>query len=127
MGDIIKLSSPATKESEIRSHYWEIPVLFEDGDLLIIDKPSNLLAVQNYSPVEALNIQSLFARDIERKATWVSSREGLTALNCLYPLDADTSGVLIFTKTQKAQECLKNLLGSEKEFRTYHAWCWVDT
>lgn len=121
MGDIIKLSSPATKESEIRSHYWEIPVLFEDGDLLIIDKPSNLLAVQNYSPVEALNIQSLFARDIERKAAWVSSREGLTALNCLYPLDADTSGVLIFTKTQKAQECLKNLLGSEKEFRTYHA------
>ena len=31
----IKLSSPATRE------FWEIPVLFEDGDLLALDKPLN--------------------------------------------------------------------------------------
>ncbi|MDI9401013.1 MAG: RluA family pseudouridine synthase [Limisphaerales bacterium] len=121
MGDIIKLSSPATKEGTTRPPYWEIPILFEDGDLLVIDKPSNLLAVQNYSLVEELNIQGLFNRDIKREATWVAKRENLKELNCLYPLDNDTSGVLIFTKTPKAQEFLKNVLGSEREFRTYHA------
>jgi len=34
----IKLSSPATHE------FWEIPVLYEDAQLLALDKPSGLLA-----------------------------------------------------------------------------------
>lgn len=124
MGDIIKLSSPATKQSETAPesrNYWEIPVLFEDGDLLAIDKPSNLLAVQNFSTVEALNIQDLFRRDIERKASWTLSRDGLTTLTCVYPLDGDTSGVLLFTKNKEAGDYMSNLLGSEKPFRLYHA------
>ncbi len=68
MGDIIKLSSPATKQ------YWEIPVLFEDGDLLVLDKPSDLPAVQSYSDVETVNLLALLRRDIENNATWVRSR-----------------------------------------------------
>jgi 23S rRNA-/tRNA-specific pseudouridylate synthase len=36
-GDIIKLSSPATRE------FWEIPILFEDDHLLALEKPSGLL------------------------------------------------------------------------------------
>lgn len=35
---VIKLSSPAT------SDFWEIPVLFEDEHLLVLDKPSGLLS-----------------------------------------------------------------------------------
>ena len=125
MGDIIKLSSPATTqencESEKIAHYWEIPVLFEDGDLLAIEKPADLLAVQNYSLVEAPNIQDLFNRDIERGAAWVKAREGLTCLNCVYPLDGDSSGILLFTKNKTAQDFMSNYLGSEIDFRTYHA------
>ncbi|HWH70935.1 MAG TPA: hypothetical protein VNT26_16215, partial [Candidatus Sulfotelmatobacter sp.] len=37
MGNVIKLSSPATRE------FWEIPVLYEDEHLLALDKPSGLL------------------------------------------------------------------------------------
>jgi 23S rRNA-/tRNA-specific pseudouridylate synthase len=33
---VIKLSAPATRE------FWEIPVLFEDEQLLALDKPAGL-------------------------------------------------------------------------------------
>ncbi len=114
MGDIIKLSSPATKQ------YWEIPVLFEDGDLLVLDKPSDLPAVQSYSDVETVNLLALLRRDIENNATWVRSRPQIPLLDILYILDPETTGVLAFTKTKIAHDFLANFLGSEKPFRVFH-------
>lgn len=121
MGDIIKLSSPAEKQSEDDIRYWEIPVLFEDEDLLVVDKPSSLLAVSKYSLVETLSMEELFRRDIERQATWTKTRENLHYIDCVFPLDADSTGVLVFAKNEAAKNFYANFINNEKNFRTFHA------
>jgi 23S rRNA-/tRNA-specific pseudouridylate synthase len=48
MADAIKLSWPDGKQT------WDLPVLFEDATLLILDKPSGLPAISDaIAPAEA--------------------------------------------------------------------------
>ena len=61
MSEVIKLSSPATRE------FWELPVLFEDGHLLALDKPAGLLtSPDRYDPARP-NLMKLLHAGIERE------------------------------------------------------------
>ena len=112
--DIIKLSSRQTKE------FWEIPVLYEDQDLLAIDKPSRLLtSPDRYDPTRA-NLMKLLHRDIERGAPWTLER-GVTYLANAHRLDFETSGVLLLAKNKPALIAVANQFGAEKPHKTYIA------
>lgn len=117
MGDsnfnIIKLSSPETKQ------YWEIPILFEDANLLVVEKPAGLLSLRGQHDNQLADMLSLFRRDINKGAKWVLGRN-LDYLNCVYALDANTTGVLVFSKNEETQNFLTSYAGSEKPFRSFH-------
>lgn len=115
MSDVIKLSSPATRE------FWEIPVLFEDEHLLALSKPAGLLtSADRYAP-ERPSLLKLLHRDIERGAPWAKKRAGLTYLMNAHRLDADTTGVILLAKTKPVLITLANQFGSEKPLKTYAA------
>ena len=62
-GDVIKISSPATRE------FWEIPVVFEDEHLLVVDKPTGLLtSPDRYELTRPSLISLLHAAIAEGKA-----------------------------------------------------------
>src|SRR5947209_981782 len=102
MGSIIKLSAPATRE------FWKIPVLFEDAQLLAIDKPSRLLTSPDRYDPERPNLMKLLHRDIARNAPWVQER-ALTYLANAHRLDFETSGILLLAKTKPTLIRLANL------------------
>ena len=60
MNEAVKLSSPATAE------FWEIPILYEDDQLLALNKPSGLLISPDRYDPERPNLMKLLHRDIER-------------------------------------------------------------
>ena len=114
MSSFIKLSAPATKD------YWEIPVVFEDGDLLALDKPSRLLTSPDRYDPERPNLMKLLHRDIARGAAWAQQR-GLNYLANAHRLDFETSGVILLAKNKPALVALANLFGSEKPAKAYVA------
>ena len=117
MSAAIKLSSPATKE------FWEIPVLFEDGDLLALDKPAGLLTSPDRDDAERPNLMKLLHGGIELQKPWAKERN-LTYLANAHRLDFETSGVLLLAKNKPALIALANLFGSEKPLKKYVALAW---
>ena len=114
MNAVIKLSSPATAE------FWEIPILYEDEQLLALNKPSGLLiSPDRYDPARP-NLMKLLHRDIERGAAWARER-GLTYLMYAHRLDFETSGVILLAKNKPALIALASQFGSEKPARIYAA------
>ena len=117
MSAAIKLSSPATKE------FWEIPILFEDGDLLALDKPSGLLTSPDRHAAERPDLMRLLHDGIELQKPWAKERN-LTYLTNAHRLDFETSGVLLLAKNKPALVALANLFGSEKPLKKYVALAW---
>ena len=117
MSAVIKLSSPATKE------FWEIPVLFEDGDLLALEKPAGLLVSPDRYDANRPNLMKLLHSGIEQQKPWAKER-GLTYLANAHRLDFETSGVILLAKNKPALVTLANLFGSEKPLKQYVALAW---
>ncbi|HEX4120645.1 MAG TPA: RluA family pseudouridine synthase [Verrucomicrobiae bacterium] len=114
MNEAVKLSSPATEE------FWEIPILYEDDQLLALDKPSGLLISPDRYDPQRPNLMKLLHRDIERGAAWTRERH-LTYLMNAHRLDFETSGVILLAKSKPALVELATQFGSEKPAKTYVA------
>lgn len=117
MSATVKLSSPATKE------FWEIPVLFEDGDLLALDKPSGLLTSPDRYDAARPNLMALLHAGIEQQKPWAKERN-LTYLSNAHRLDFETSGIILMAKNKPALVALADLFGSEKPSKKYLAIAW---
>jgi len=111
---VIKLSSPATHE------FWEIPVLYEDAQLLALSKPPRVLTSADRFDPDRPNLMKLLHEGITAAKPWARER-GLSYLMNAHRLDADTSGVLLLAKTKPILIALANLFGVEKPEFTYVA------
>jgi RluA family pseudouridine synthase len=114
MSATIKLSSPATHE------FWEIPVLFEDGHLLALDKPAGLPVSPDRLDPARPNLMTLLHAGIAAGKPWARERS-LTYLNNTHRLDSDTSGILLLAKNKPALIALADLFGEGKPLKKYVA------
>ena len=112
--NVIKLSSPATRE------FWEIPVLFEDEFLLALDKPAGLLTSPDRYDPNRPNLMKLLHAGIENGKPWARERH-LDYLSNAHRLDFETSGIILLAKTKPALVALANLFGTEKPLKKYVA------
>jgi len=111
---VIKLSSPATRE------FWPISVLYEDDQLLVIDKPARLLtSPDRYDPARP-NLMRLLHAGIAEGKPWAAARK-LNYVANAHRLDFETTGVLLLAKERTALVTLANQFGSEIPRKTYVA------
>jgi 23S rRNA pseudouridine1911/1915/1917 synthase len=88
-----------------------VNILHEDADLLVVDKPGNLVCHSASRPGQA----SL--------AAWVRDH-GIATPRFLNRLDRETSGVIVVTKNERAAKILgKQMLRRELQ-KEYVAICW---
>lgn len=113
-GDVIKLSAPATRE------FWEIPVLFEDDDLLAVEKPSGLLTSPDRYDRERPNLMKLLHAGIAEGKPWAQQHNRDYLANA-HRLDFETSGIILLAKTKPALVELANQFGSNKPVKHYVA------
>ncbi len=104
---MIKLSSPATQE------FWEIPVLYEDEYLLVLNKPADLLTGPGTDFADRPSLISLLHKGVSESKSWATSR-ALSFLMYPQPLDTEASGVLVLAKTKAVLNKLSDLFGSEQ-------------
>ena len=114
MSAAVKLSSPATHE------FWEIPVLFEDEQLLALDKPAGLLVSPDRFITGRPSLMKLLHAAIAAGKPWVRERS-LTYLANAHRLDFEIGGVLLLAKNKPALVALANQFGSETPVRSYVA------
>jgi RluA family pseudouridine synthase len=112
--DVVKLSSPATGE------FWEIPILFEDGHLLVLNKPAQLPVSPDRSDPRRPSLMQLLHRDIERGAPWAAQRR-LSYLMNTHRLDSGAGGVILLAKNKPALVALAAQFATEQPRRVYAA------
>jgi Pseudouridylate synthases, 23S RNA-specific len=110
----IKLSSPTTRE------FWEIAVLYEDEELLALNKPSGLLTSPDRYDPNRPNLMKLLHSGIADAKPWAKER-GLSYLMNAHRLDFETSGIILLAKSKPMLVELANLFGSEKPIKSYLA------
>ena len=108
-GDIVIISkTPIHKKT--RSN---LPIIFENEEMIVIDKPSGLLSI---------------ASDKEKGSTayrmvtdYVQQKDKHNRIFVVHRLDEDTSGVLMFAKNANLQEALQNNWNDIVSKRGYYA------
>lgn len=107
-----KISSPKTKD------FWEIPVIYEDDEIFVVDKPSGLAIRQDADDpmVPALNL--LFVDHIQRKVPW-TVEFNTPYLKACHDLDPEASGALIVARSEKAYDKIHEQFFSHKSVVRY--------
>ena len=86
-----------------------LTVIYEDQDVIVIDKSSGLLTVEaNY---EKQNTAHNILTNYIRRGSSSSTKQ----LYVVHRLDRDTSGVLVFAKSEQAWQSLKRQWGTVKK------------
>src|SRR3989338_6776257 len=105
----------------------EIPIIYEDGDFLIIDKPSGLLthpvnredkspSVVGWVLEKYPEISTIRDNYGDSVGVWTDLRPGI-----VHRLDRETSGLLLIAKNQSSFNYLKNIFKERKIKKTYLA------
>jgi 23S rRNA-/tRNA-specific pseudouridylate synthase len=97
-----------------------IPILYEDRSVLAIDKPRGWMLVPFSWQKTQRNLQAAIVSSIAAGDFWARSR-GLKFLRFVHRLDADTSGVILFAKSQGAVDSYSELFESRRMEKTYLA------
>ena len=107
--DIVTIS----KKSITKRERKDLPIIYEDEDIIAINKPSGLLSI---------------ASDKEKGRTayrlisdYVAQFDKKNRIYVVHRLDEDTSGVLIFAKSNAVKEALQNHWQEIVETRAYYA------
>ncbi len=91
----------------------ELPILYEDADLVVIDKPSGLMT----------HADGRLELETETAESWFKEKypEVILERPYVHRLDRETSGVLVFAKNENAHEFLRKAFTDRDVRKTYLA------
>jgi 23S rRNA pseudouridine1911/1915/1917 synthase len=98
----------------------EIPILHEDRSVLAIDKPAGWMLAPSDWDRTGRNLQLAISSSIQGGEYWARSRN-LKFLRFVHRLDAETTGVILFAKTQTAIPVLSRLFETRQVEKIYFA------
>ena len=101
--------SPIQQEPDV----IELPVLYEDNDVIVVDKPAGIISHSRGRYWQEASVAS-FIRDKTRDMT--GDRAGI-----VHRLDRATSGVMIAAKHEEAQKFLQKQFADKKVKKEYTA------
>jgi 23S rRNA pseudouridine1911/1915/1917 synthase len=100
-GDVIEVDPPAPTASEVLPQDIPLDVLFEDANLIVINKPPGLVIHPAAGNPDGTLVNALLAHCHDLSGIGGVERPGI-----VHRLDKDTSGVLIAAKTDLAHRAL---------------------
>jgi 23S rRNA pseudouridine1911/1915/1917 synthase len=97
------------------------PILYEDRDLIVLDKPAGLVVHPAPGNRDGTLVNALLAHcGPGFTGIGAEKRPGI-----VHRLDKDTSGVMVVAKTQLANDVLTAAFAARTMERTYVALCWA--
>lgn len=102
-GDII------TVGKSIKDNYFNLKIIYEDNNIIVIDKPTKILTISNDKEKE---------KTLYREVSNYLKKEN-NKVFVIHRLDYDTSGVIMFAKNQRVQKLYQdnwNDLAKKREY-----------
>ncbi len=92
----------------------DIPIIYEDGNVLVVSKPAGILSHAKGALTEEFSVADFVRPYLDYKT--LSNRAGI-----VHRLDRDTSGVMILAKNEATAAMLQKQFASRKVKKTYEA------
>ena len=115
-GRTVRIDVPAPVPLDVLPEAIALDVVYEDDDVLIIDKPSGLVVHPSAGHASGTLVNALLARDTRYGGIAGVQRPGI-----VHRLDKDTSGLLMVAKDDRAQAALMAQLKARRVKKTYLA------
>ncbi len=115
-GSVLLIDVPPPEPAGIEAEAIPLEILFEDADVLVVDKPAGLVVHPSPGHWSGTLVNALLARD-----TVYGGIAGVERPGIVHRLDRDTSGLLMVAKTDAAQASLMAQLKARRVKKTYLA------
>ena len=121
LGEILSVSDEENEDTDAPEpeENIEIPVVYEDDEVLVVDKPAGLVVHPGAGNMTGTMINGLLASWPDLRGIGSKSRPGI-----VHRLDRGTSGLLVVARTQKAYDHLSAQLVDRSMGRWYTALVW---
>lgn len=111
--DIVSISPYPVKKNGKRIS--KLPILYEDDELLVINKPSGLLSIADDKDKEHTAYRYMM--------DYVREENPKNRIFVVHRIDKETSGVMIFTKSSELKDALQDKWNQLVKLREYIAIC----
>jgi 23S rRNA pseudouridine1911/1915/1917 synthase len=115
IGDLVQVNVPASRElSEVEAQDIPLTILYEDKDLIIINKPSGLVVHPAPGHPDGTLVNALLAHCQDLRGIGGVERPGI-----VHRLDRDTTGAMVVAKNDYAHQHLQQQLKEKTARREY--------
>jgi 23S rRNA pseudouridine1911/1915/1917 synthase len=120
-GDVVGLDLPARAADEAIAPDPDVhvPLVYDDEDLLVVDKPAGLVVHPGAGQRRGTLVHGLLARFPEIRAVGEPERPGI-----VHRLDKGTSGLMLVARSPAAYDALVAMLAAREIDRRYRALAW---
>lgn len=115
-GDVVQVSVPAPEMIEAQAEAIAFPILFEDDDLLVINKPAGMVVHPGAGNREHTLVNALLSHCKSLSGIGGKERPGI-----VHRLDKETSGCLVVAKNDATHRGLSSQFAARTMTKTYLA------
>lgn len=116
-GQTFSIAVPAPTESAAQAQNIALNVVYEDADLIVVDKPAGMVVHPAAGNADGTLVNAL----LHHCAGQLSGIGGVARPGIVHRIDKDTSGLLVAAKTDKAHEGLSQQFKDHSIERLYAA------
>lgn len=114
-GDVVEISWPPAKPSEVLPQDIPFAVVFEDDDLLVLNKPSDLVVHPAHGHADGTLVNALLHHCRGR----LSGIGGVERPGIVHRLDLGTSGCLVVAKNDESHRALQEQFANRSVEKVY--------
>ena len=115
-GQIVTLRIPELKPSALEPQRIPLSIVYEDGDLLVVDKPAGMIVHPAPGHPDGTLVNAVLAHCPDLQGIGGTVRPGI-----VHRLDKDTSGLLVVAKNDRAHRALSDQLKARAFTKEYIA------
>lgn len=112
IGDLIEIKDGFVLESDIKPVHMDLNIVYEDDDLMVIDKPSGLVVHPGSG-----NYDNTLVNGLMDYTSDLSDVNGDERLGIVHRIDKDTSGLLLVAKNNKSHAILADYFKEHKNIK----------
>lgn len=116
-GDEVTLNIEEPKELEVKAENIPLDIIFEDDDIIIVNKPKGMVVHPAPGNYEGTLVNALLYHSKGN----LSDINGVLRPGIVHRIDKDTEGILVVAKNSDAHRKLTDLFKVHDIKRTYHA------
>ncbi len=119
-GDLLLVEVPAPKASHIAPENIPLDIIFEDGDIIVVNKAKGMVVHPAPGAKDGTLVNALLAH----AQGDLSGVGGVERPGIVHRLDKDTTGLLVVAKNDKAHQSLQQQIQKKTATRKYLALVW---